>query len=329
MVPELPTSIDESFSNLGGANAARRGILAVCDYLSHSPSKDWTAEQILDYHAHGVGVVFLWETTANRALSGYAGGFADGSDAAGHLATLIAQVSYAPTRPVAIIAAYDFDTTPAQYPVLDEYNRGFKAGLAGRALDGAYGEADLLDHFGSAIDVGFQTYAWSRGKVSTRAALYQFLNGQTIDGATVDFDRIIDVAGVGAWWAPGHEPSGTGTPITNTNEDDDMPQELIQLNPGPDVPAGVQDGVYLRTPGTAQFQHLNGDQDNYYSRRPSPPAPAPLPKRVVGYTEFFILQTEAADVAAAIAAAVHVQSTPGGPITFPAYSATVTLTPEA
>lgn len=218
-----PDSVDESFSFLSPDYAAAHGIRLVCDYLSHDPGKDWNAAQIKAYHQAGVGIVFLWETSANRALSGYSGGFADGSDAAGHAQTLINQVGYKPSSAVSIIAAIDFDTTSGQYPVITAYMQGFKVGLAGRFLAGAYGEADILDALGTVIDVGFQTYAWSRGRISARADLYQYLNGQTLDGAVVDFDRIIDAAGVGAWWPPGLSPSGGGTPITNDpTEDDDM-----------------------------------------------------------------------------------------------------------
>lgn len=208
-----PDAEDQSWSMLDPVYAAQHGIRVVADYLSHDPSKDWTAPQIRAYHAAGVAAMFLWETNANRALSGYMGGLADGRDAGNELTSLIAQVGYSPATPIAVIAACDFDTNPSQYAVINGYYQGFRDGLAGRAMSGAYGEADLLDELGALVDVDFQTYAWSQGRVSARADLYQYLNGQTLNGAVVDFDRIINDSQLGAWWPPGHEPSGDGTPL--------------------------------------------------------------------------------------------------------------------
>jgi hypothetical protein len=59
----------------------------------------------------------------------------------------------------------------------------------------------------------WQTYAWSNGRLSAQADLYQYLNGQQMAGAQVDFDRIIHPDQLGAWWPNGVAPSGGGTPI--------------------------------------------------------------------------------------------------------------------
>lgn len=214
-----PNAVDESFSYLDPGYAAAHGIQLVCDYLSTNPSKNWTADQILAYHAQGVGCLFLWETTPNRALSGHPGGLADGQVASVMLRSLIAQVGYAPSTTLSIIAACDFDTNSTQWPTIKSYYQGFTTGLA-EFKSGDYGEADVIDQLASTVSVGFQTYAWSGGRLSPHADLYQYKNGQSLAGATVDFDRIINASRLGAWWPPGYSlDSASETELTG----DDMP----------------------------------------------------------------------------------------------------------
>jgi hypothetical protein len=82
-----------------------------------------------------------------------------------------------------------------------------------------YGEADLVDHLHAAglTAVEFQTLAWSGGRISTEADLYQFSINQTLAGASVDLDEIRHLPTVGAWWPPGSAEAAqslNATPVT-------------------------------------------------------------------------------------------------------------------
>jgi hypothetical protein len=57
--------------------------------------------------------------------------------------------------------------------------------------------------------------------LSDNADLYQYLNQQTLGGNAVDFDRIINLAALGAW-----TPATVLSPVLASTGDDDM--ELIR-----------------------------------------------------------------------------------------------------
>lgn len=319
-----PDAVDQSFAAIDPATAQARGIRVVADYLSHDSAKDWTPDQVRAYHQHGVGCMFLFETTTNRALSGSAGGLADGRYAANELQGLIRMVGYTPPGKVSVVAAIDFDTVPSQVPTIRAYMSGFRVGLADSFLTGAYGEADILDALGAVIDVGFQTYAWSGGRLSARAALYQYLNGQTIGGAAVDFDRIIHADQLGAWWPPGLEPAGGGTPIgptptpTPVREDTDMSFRIYQDPGSPAVAAfggtwrvdmndQAQIAVWLSFPDCLSKAVEAADQTHWDQLQ-----------RLVAYR---------ASAPAGVLTPTY--PTVATAVSFPGYTGTVILTPEA
>jgi hypothetical protein len=71
--------------------------------------------------------------------------------------------------------AVDVDTTPADYPAIRAYAEAFN--LVTRRPVGIYGEADVIDHFVTSgvqpVRYGWQTAAWSAGRLSHKAHLYQ------------------------------------------------------------------------------------------------------------------------------------------------------------
>lgn len=230
---ERPTAIDQSWSRVSPADAKRNGIVLVCDYLSHDASKDWTAADIRAYHEAGVGCWLNWESEAGRPLLGYSAGYADGQAAAMKVEALIHAVGYTPGNRLVIPFSCDTDATPAQYATCADYYRGAHDGMAGRYGVGAYGHADLIDYLTAHgnIEAAWQTYAWSGGRLSANADLYQFLNGQTLAGASVDFNRIVHPDRLGAWWPPGHAvavASNGAALITTTKETDEVTPDDIK-----------------------------------------------------------------------------------------------------
>jgi len=217
-----PDALDQSWSFADPATCARLGIKLVSMYLSHDESKNSTPFRVKAYHRAGIAVQHNWESTARRALEGFDAGVADGEVARAQLNSIIAGVGYRPHNKLAIAFSVDVDTTPADYPHIDAYFHGVRTALQGVYLTGAYGEADVIEHLHTTglTDMEWQTIAWSNGRVSPEADLYQFRLDQTFAGASVDFNKIIHGSLLGAWWPPGVEaPLGGGTEI----KEDDMP----------------------------------------------------------------------------------------------------------
>lgn len=202
-----PTGIDQSWGFASPAEAKKRGVEVVMMYLSPDPSKNATVTKITAYFRVMIGVIFGWEATATRALQGADAGAADAAEACRQLKALIQQVGHEPKNRVVIYFAVDFDTDPSQYPALDDYltAAGKVCHASGFAI-GVYAEADYVEHTAGRkiTDAEWQTYAWSGGRVAAAADFLQYLNGQTLGGASVDFDRIIHEHTLGAWWPPGH-----------------------------------------------------------------------------------------------------------------------------
>lgn len=197
---------DQSWGYADPARAAKAGMKLGMMYLSNDPSKNATPAKIKAYHQHGIGVLLGWETTADRALAGHDAGKADALEARRQVAALVKGVGYSPAAPLAVAFAVDFDTNPSQYPAIDAYFHGVREGFKGsRNRVGVYGEADVIEHLhkvGLTV-MEWQTYAWSGGRLSTQADLYQFSNGQKLAGADVDLDVIEHRDSLGAWWPPG------------------------------------------------------------------------------------------------------------------------------
>jgi hypothetical protein len=63
-----------------------------------------------------------------------------------------------------------------------------------------YGSASIVDGLRKArlCRWGWQTYAWSGGRLSTRAQLYQYSNGHTLAGVSCDYNRSL-AADFGQW----------------------------------------------------------------------------------------------------------------------------------
>jgi Domain of unknown function (DUF1906) len=138
-------------------------------YLSHTPAKNISAAQVSAYRKAGIDVGLVWETTAGRALDGRAAGDQDG-----HAAEAQADALNYPADAV-IFFAVDKDTSWADRPAIRAYAEGF-ARATHRPV-GIFGEADVLDNFvtpgRSPVQYGWQTAAWSAGRVSAKADLYK------------------------------------------------------------------------------------------------------------------------------------------------------------
>lgn len=203
----MTEGVDFSWSRPGGAALAAAGKQFVVRYITGAGAKALSAAEIRDYRAHGLAIAVVFESTADRAKSGYQAGVNDAHSSLTAMAAL-----GMPALP--IYFAVDFNTTSANYSAIDDYLRG-AASVLGIGRVGVYGEADLMAHCHAAGTARWfwQTYAWSGGAVFPGAHLLQYHNGQSINGATVDLCRALR-SSYGQWVAPGEiQP-----PDTNTGE---------------------------------------------------------------------------------------------------------------
>lgn len=206
-------ALDQSWGRISPAAAKASGIKLISGYLSHDPSKNWTATEIRAYHAAGIAVVLNWESEPGRPLLGRQAGIEDATAFIDQAEQLIAEVGYTANSIVGALFSCDRDTTPGQYPAIDDYYLATKQIVtAHQFANGAYGEFDLIEHLHAAglTTVEWQTLAWSRGLISPEADLYQSSINNTIGGTSVDLDQIRHADTVGAWWPPGHPNDTAG-----------------------------------------------------------------------------------------------------------------------
>lgn len=145
------------------------GYTFVLGYISNDPTKDLSGAEIAAYAKAGLGVGLVYETTADRVLSGAAGGNADGIQAN----SAANARGYATNAP--IFYAIDFDIAVSQYPLADAYGAAFN--MANSRAVGPYGSFSYIEHAvtpgAQPNQVGWQTAAWSNGLLSQKANLYQ------------------------------------------------------------------------------------------------------------------------------------------------------------
>src|SRR5664280_2727886 len=159
------------------------GYEVVARYL-FPPTKGITMIEATAIRAAGLGLVLIYESYDGRALEGQAAGVADGKTALAWARS----IGFPDSRP--LYFAVDFAGTSAQQPAIDAYLRGV-ARVIGAARVGVYGSYYVVERcFANQTAQWFwQTRGWSSGQVSTHTHFYQYLNGQTVGGGSVDLNE--------------------------------------------------------------------------------------------------------------------------------------------
>jgi len=167
-VTENP-GFDSSFTNPDAAAMAAAGYTFAIGYVSPNPAKNLTADVMAAYSDAKILVGLVWESTAGRALAGKSAGAADGRAAEDQANALGYPVD------AVLFFAVDRNTSAGDYAAIQAYAEAFNK--ATRRPVGIYGEADVIDHFvtpgAEPVQYGWQTAAWSAGRLSARAHLYQ------------------------------------------------------------------------------------------------------------------------------------------------------------
>ena len=161
--------IDFGWRAVSAQSARKKGAGFAASYLSTDRSKNWTRAMINAYHAMGRGTVCVWETTARRALAGYAAGRTDA------LAALRQEQALGLPPQLPVYFAVDFDETLSQAGPVASYFRGVNTVLGVNRTGGYGGYWTISRLFNSSlIRFGWQTSAWSGGRWDPRAQLQQY-----------------------------------------------------------------------------------------------------------------------------------------------------------
>lgn len=176
--------IDFGWGGPSGSQAKAGGLGFAASYLSDS-SKDWSYSNLQSYKVAGLGIVFVWESSATRGLDGYAAGEEDARSASAEEAELGFPGAFT-------YFGDDFDSTFYSCTALCPYFEGADH-VDGVDRVGDYGGLHTVETLEAAKDVSqsWQTIAWSGGVWSPYACLRQISINNYFDGQSVDNDRAV------------------------------------------------------------------------------------------------------------------------------------------
>jgi hypothetical protein len=175
-----------------------QGILVFGRYLADDDSwKRLSYQEAQAITDAGGWIVSGFERWPERAAEGAEAGRVDGM-----LALQYAQEVGQPEG-TTIYPAVDFDENPSHYDAVEAYLRAFDAEITGYEC-GVYGEEEVcrvMRERGVVTKV-WQTYAWSGGKKVDNPNFFQYDNGptgngQTVNGINVDLD--VSNGNAGGW----------------------------------------------------------------------------------------------------------------------------------
>lgn len=184
----MTQGLDFSWGRPGGAAIKAAGFDFAIRYVPFpgDGGHGLTVAEVTDYHANKVAIAMVFETTEGRALEGYQAGRYDATVAK----PAMQRLGFPDDRPCYF--AVDVNVDESQWPLIDSYLGGC-ASVMTLARVGVYGEADLIDHCFAAGTAawGWQAAAtsWSNGRRSKNLHLRQYRNGQTLNGAAVDYNE--------------------------------------------------------------------------------------------------------------------------------------------
>lgn len=205
-------SCDYSLARPSPAAIKAAGYVAVWRYLSPNPNaKNLSVSEANALHAAGLGIGLIWETFADRALSGEAGGTADGTAAVAQ-AKALGAASGCPL----LANLGDFKATLAQIPAIQAYYHAFRRvpGFAYQA--GGYATRFIIDQLvaHAATGLWWQNAMDDAGVpgsvVSPNAGVYQRVT-PTVPHPVAGVDEDVTVNGAYVhWWMPTPPPPPVG-----------------------------------------------------------------------------------------------------------------------
>lgn len=233
--------IDYAWTHPDPSRIKQYGYEGVVRYLSKDPSKDIGAAERDALRASGLSIALVWETTANRAGQGRDAGITDAREANARADAL----GY--PRECVIFYATDYDAT---VQAVTPYYQGVHD--AGGRPAGVYAGLAVCESMMTLVPYGWQTVAWSGGKVSDKAHLYQRLHPTKPLGG--DYDENIVLHEYPAWRV-GSSPLPPQAPLTK-----EVQLKLIQVKGKPEVYLVVGAfRVHIPNPTIFNAQFKSGD----------------------------------------------------------------------
>jgi hypothetical protein len=229
----MATALDYSAGRPSGAAVKGAGHDGVIRYVgTPGRTKNITAAEYADMNQQGVGVALVYENHTGDAAGGYAAG-----QAAARAARADADsIGFPANRP--IYFAIDSDqVTSAQFAAVMSYLDG-AASVIGHQCVGVYGEFDVIEQAVPAhAAYGWQCAAWSKGKHSAKAALYQRIGTVTVGGIGCDVNDILATD-----WGQ-HNYNGP----TSTHQEEEPMQVKAAADGVVYVPTYGRPGLYIQS----------------------------------------------------------------------------------
>lgn len=165
----ISTGVDYSFSRPPISTIVAKGYSFVMRYLSHTAGKSLTSGEAHSLLSAGLNVGCVWEDSGDAALGGIGRGKADGAAALNQANALGFNGG--------IYFAVDFGPLVSQQAIIDAYFAGIATVLPVSRIGvyGSYSVCKALLDIG-AVTYAWQTSAWSKGLVESRAHIYQNAN---------------------------------------------------------------------------------------------------------------------------------------------------------
>lgn len=191
----LTTKSSQAIAAAGYSFAARYLVPASYAWKRLTRSE---AEAITDA---GMQIVSVYEADSNGPIAGGPAGEKDGIEAFRE-AQLVGQPLGS-----AIYFAVDFDAQPRHYDAIEAYLRAAAKEVPGYLVC-VYGSYAVIEEMAKrkACTAFWQTYAWSRGKKSAKANIYQHQNDVRLAGIGVDLNESYGGEG---WWNTNEEVKPT------------------------------------------------------------------------------------------------------------------------
>jgi hypothetical protein len=192
----MATGIDyTSHTTVDLANKIKSsGYDFVCRYLAPDSSswKKLTKDEAQILLNAGLNIVSVWEQGAKNALGGKTSGTADGKLA------FAEAIKVGQPKGSAIYFAIDFEASASQMDAIEAYLNAAGDQITGYEV-GVYGSYSVIEEMAKrgACKHFWQTLAWSQGKKSSHANLYQSDNDVKELGLDIDHDESYE--NVGFW----------------------------------------------------------------------------------------------------------------------------------
>jgi Domain of unknown function (DUF1906) len=209
--------IDVSYARPNPTYIRSAGYIGVIGYISPEPTKNMTPVYATALQAAGLGVLLVWESTAQQALGGAASGRSDAVQA-----VMLANALKYPNGSPLFVNIGDFAATEDQIPFIRSYYEAFAAGINPR-MAGGYGTGYIINQLAPVCTgIWWQNAMDDEGvpgsTITPHTAIYQrtSITLSPIPGGGYDEDVLVNNIPVQLWLGVAPIPTPTPKPVVVT-----------------------------------------------------------------------------------------------------------------